>query len=137
MLLNIISEYEDYADSFEGQLALPKYRCVMYILVNKSVSLSSGKIASQVGHAVQKTTQRCIGSRKWKVYINSCMPKIVLKVPTEEKFIEILDQTKSIRKSYVVDEGKTQCNPGTVTAVGYDPLYEKEIPQCFKNLGLL
>ena len=54
-MTTVIREYKDYADSFEGQLtsAIAR-RCVMYILVNKSVRLSSGKIASQVGHAVQK-----------------------------------------------------------------------------------
>ena len=61
LLTNVIREYKDYEDSFEGQLAsTTTRRCVMYILVNKSVKLSSGKIASQVGHAVKKTTQRCL-----------------------------------------------------------------------------
>ena len=132
-----IREYEDYVDSFEGQLALNTApRCVMYILVNKSVKLSSGKLASQVGHAVQKTTQRCIGTAKWESYIHGRMPKVVLKVLTDEQFIDILNQTKSICKSYVVDEGRTQCKPDTVTAVGYDPLFDNEIPMCFKKLYL-
>ena len=136
-LLTTIKEYEDYADSFEGQSSSTTVqRCVMYILVNKSIKLSSGKIASQVGHAVQKTTQRCLGTTKWVSYIHGGMPKIVLKVPTEEQFVTILDQTKSIYKSYVVDEGRTQCAWGTVTAVGYDPLFENEIPTCLKKLTL-
>ena len=70
LLTSVIREYDDYIDSFEGQLTSPTTRrCVMYILVNKSVRLSSGKIASQVGHAVQKTTQRCLGTGKWISYI--------------------------------------------------------------------
>jgi peptidyl-tRNA hydrolase len=136
MLAAAIPEYHDYTRSFEGQQQ-NSIKCVMYILVNTSVKLSPGKIAAQVGHAVQKTTQRCINTMKWQHYICACMPKIVLKVPSEELFVSILDQTKNIFKSYVVDEGRTQCAPGTVTAIGYDPLFEKEIPSCFKSLKLL
>lgn len=136
MLAAAIPEYEDFAASFAGQGTSNK-RCMMYILVNKSVKLSAGKIAAQVGHAVQKTTERCVGTSKWTSYVQSSMPKIVLKVPSEELFVSILDQTKHIKKSYVVDEGRTQCLPGTVTAVGYDPLFDKEIPQCFRQLKLL
>ena len=137
VLTTAIREYEDYAASFEGQSTSTTVRqCVMYILVNKSIRLSSGKVASQVGHAVQKTTLRCLDTDKWVSYIHGGMPKIVLKVSTEEEFIAILDQTQSICKSYVVDEGITQCKPDTVTAVGYDPLFENEIPTCFKKLSL-
>lgn len=137
-LSSIITEYRDYPISFEGQSVDPRTKaCKMYILVNTSVKLSAGKIAAQVGHAVQKTTTRCINTRKWTEYVRSSMPKIVLKIPSEELFASILDQTKHIFKSYVVDEGRTQCPPGTVTAVGYDPLYETEIPSCFNNLKLL
>jgi peptidyl-tRNA hydrolase len=135
-LSTIIKEYGDYEDSFEGQSTTIEKHCVMYILVNKSIKLSAGKIASQVGHAVQKTTQRCMNTTKWGAYIYTGMPKIVLKVPTEEQFISIMDQTKKINKSYVVDEGRTQCSPDTLTAVGYDPLYEDEIPECIKQLSL-
>ena len=137
-LSSIITEYRDYPTSFEGQSTDPNTKaCKMYILVNTSVKLSAGKIAAQVGHAVQKTTTRCINTRKWSEYVRASMPKIVLKVPSEELFVSILDQTKCIFKSYVVDEGRTQCAPGTVTAVGYDPMYETEIPSCFKTLKLL
>lgn len=136
MLTAAIPEYEDFDDSFIGQGGSNK-RCIMYILVNTSVKLSAGKIAAQVGHAVQKTTQRCLGTSKWVAYVQGSMPKVVLKVPSEELFVAVLDQTKHIKKSYVVDEGRTQCPPGTVTAIGYDPLFDKEIPQCIRQLKLL
>jgi len=57
-------------------------------------------------------------------------------MPTEEQFVSILDQTKKINKSYVVVEGRTQCSHNTLTAIGYDPLYEGEIPECIKHLSL-
>lgn len=136
MLASAVTEYQDFADSFEGQQSSTR-KCVMYILVNKSVKMSPGKIAAQVGHAVQKTTQRCSNTRKWRAYVGNGMPKIVLKIPSEELFVSILDQTKNIWKSYVVDEGRTQVAPGTVTAVGYDPLFENEVPSCLKRLKLL
>ncbi len=136
MLAAAIPEYADFDDSFTCQGTSDK-RCIMYILVNTSVKLNSGKIAAQVGHAVQKTTQRCLGTSKWSSYVQRSMPKVVLKVPTEELFVTILDQTKHIKKSYVVDEGRTQCASGTVTAIGYDPLFDGEIPSCIRQLKLL
>jgi len=77
----------------------------------------------RTGHAVQKTTQRCLGTQKWVHYVQGNMPKVVLKVPSEELFVAILD----ITYFNVVDEGRTQCPPGTVTAIGYDPLFDTEI----------
>mgnify|MGYP006411299213 CR=1 FL=1 len=136
MLLSSIQTFHDYAASFEGQEPSSENNIKMYILVNGAVKLGRGKIASQVGHAVQKTTQRCVGSDKWSQYIHSRCPKIVLKVPTEEIFNDILEQTRHLTKSYVVDEGRTQCAPNTVTAVGYDPLFDSEKPDCFKQLKL-
>ncbi len=132
MLLSSIQIFNNCAASFEGQKL--KNNIKMYILVNGFVKLGRGKIASQVGHAVQKTTRRCVGSDKWSRYIRSRCPKIVLKVPTEEIFVQILNQTKHLTKSYVVDEGRTTHN--TITAVGYDPLFDSEIPDCFKHLKL-
>lgn len=137
MLAAAVTKYEDYADSFVGQSSTSTQCCVMYILVNASVKLGKGKIAAQVGHAVQKTTERCVGTDKWTAYVHGSMPKVVLKVPTEEEFVTILDLTRAIRKSYIVDEGRTQCAPGTVTAVGYEPFFDEEVPPCFKTLKLL
>ena len=136
MLLSCIQTFDDYGASFQGQEKSSEDNIKMYILVNGAVKLSRGKIASQVGHAVQKTTTRCLGTKRWTQYIRSRCPKIVLKVPSEELFIGILQQTQHIMKSYVVDEGRTQCAPNTVTAIGYDPLFDSEIPDCFKQLKL-
>ena len=39
-----------------------------------------------------------INTKVYKSYLNTGSPKIVLSVPNEEKFVEILDQTKNIFK---------------------------------------
>jgi peptidyl-tRNA hydrolase len=112
----------------------------MYILVNteKLKKNKTGKISSQVGHAVQKITEYLLHNNKkrLKEYNNNCT-KVVLSVSSEILFLEILEQTQDIYKTYVIDAGLTCCEPGTLTAVGYIPLFEYEIPKIIKNLPIL
>ena len=98
--------------------------------------MTPGKVAAQVGHAVEKLTLACQKTQHFKVFRACGTPKIVLSVPTEESFIEILDQTKKYNKVYIIDEGLTQCPKNSVTAVGYSLMYENEIPYIFKKLSL-
>ena len=60
----------------------------------------------------------------------------MLSVPTEEKFVEVLDQTKKLGKIYIIDEGLTQVPKNSVTVVGYKLLYENEVPTTIKSLSL-
>lgn len=139
-LNEIIKSFSDYNNSFNiyNSFVLNKENYVMYILVNKSLSMKSGKIAAQVGHAVQKVTQYCMIHQKilWNKYCSSQHAKVVLKVPTEEKFLEILIKLKDILKLYVVDAGRTQIPANSVTAVGFLPMLKSEVPECLKELKL-
>jgi peptidyl-tRNA hydrolase len=134
-LTNVVQEYADFPESLFMAKPVSK-KAYMYLLVNSSLKLTPGKVASQVGHAVEKITQKCSKVHNYKAYLNNGMPKIVLSVPTEENFISILDQTKQLFKVYVVDEGLTQCPQNSVTVVGYSPIYESNIPPVFKKLSL-
>ena len=53
-LSEAIKTFPDYNESFYSQIKLSEEPYVMYIIVNKSLPMKSGKIASQVGHVVQK-----------------------------------------------------------------------------------
>jgi len=138
-----IKTYSDYKESFSNQNLNNNIKdedqYIMYILVNKSLNMNKGKIASQVGHAVQKVTEYCLINDK-ELYDNYCKnsyAKVVLKVPNEELLLQILEELKGLHKSYVVDEGRTQINPDSVTAIGFNPMKKSERPECLQKLGLL
>ena len=136
ILTNIVQEYSDFSYSCNESYNLCSKKTYLYLLVNKSLKLSPGKVASQVGHAVEKIYKHCHKYQIYKSYLNTGSPKIVLSVPNEEQFVEILDQTKNIFKVYVIDEGLTQCPKNSVTVVGFEPLLESKAPLIFKKLSL-
>lgn len=111
----------------------------MYIIVNGGLKMQKGKIASQVGHAVQKVTEYCLKEcpKLWKKYNSSCTPKIVLKTQTEEELLNVIDKTEDIFKCYVIDAGKTQIKPNSLTAVGYIPMSKECVPTVLNDLKLL
>ena len=107
----------------------------MYIIINSDLKLSVGKICSQVGHAVEGVVISCRGNRKrWQTYKNSGSAKIVLKAD-QQTFDEIL--ASSYKKFIVTDAGKTECLEGTITAIGFAPMYDSEIPEIIRSLKLL
>ena len=135
ILTNAVQEYEDFEKSL--CIAEPTERkAYMYLLVNRSLKLTPGKVASQVGHAVEKLVETCNKKQSYKIYLRNGTPKIVLSVPSEEEFISILDKTKHLFKVYVVDEGLTQCTENSVTVVGFEPIFESKKPDVFNKLSL-
>ncbi len=136
LLTQAVQEYSDFSNSIDTIYNINNKKYYMYLLINKSLKLSCGKVASQVGHAVEKITLKSKNLSEYKSYISNGSPKIVLSVPTEEKFIEILDQTKKYEKVYIIDEGLTQCPKNSVTVVGYHIINQNNIPQIFKTLSL-
>jgi len=136
MLSEFIQKYRDFQFSnLKYSHQTPELK--VYILINGSLRLGKGKIGSQVGHAIQLLTENLGNSNLWKKYQSCGIPKIVLNVPSEEQFIEILEETKDIFKVYVIDAGKTQCAENSMTCVAYIPMNKKEIPRCFTNLKLI
>lgn len=133
-LTQAVQEYSDFIESLDKLVFTGNHKkCYMYILVNKSLRMTPGKVAAQVGHAVERLTLDCQKSSQYK----TCgTPKIVLSVPTEEQFIQILDQTKKYKKVYIIDKGLTQVPKNSVTVVGYSLMYENEIPPVLKTLSL-
>ncbi len=107
----------------------------MYIIINSDLRLSTGKLCSQVGHAVEDIVISCRGNKKrWNSYKNNGCAKIVLKAD-QQTFDEIL--ASSYKKVIVTDAGKTECLEGTITAIGFPPLFESEVPEFIKGLKLL
>ena len=106
----------------------------IYVVINSDLKLSTGKLCAQVGHAIQDLVISCRGNKKrWTAYKNSGSAKIILKAD-QETFDEIV--AFSFRKVLIKDAGKTECPEGTVTAIGFAPMYPSEVPEIIKSLSL-
>jgi PTH2 family peptidyl-tRNA hydrolase len=120
-------------------------KIVMYIFVNTDLKMGKGKIASQVGHVVGMIVEEIVRNSydlrsdeskadyelyaKWK----KCggMAKIVLRA-TED---ELRDIIKHNRCKYVIDAGKTQIAPNSLTVVGFFP--RDDLSEKFEQYKLL
>jgi len=100
---------------------------VMYIIINDDLKMQKGKIASQVGHAVQQLIENILEiystSKKekliytnYKLWKNGCK-KIILKGNEKDLFeLQINPDAVSI-----YDAGKTQVESNSLTCVGFYP----------------
>jgi len=122
----------------------PELEYAMYIFINDDLKMQKGKIASQTGHVVQFITEDIIRMgyetaggppdayvryMKWKA--NGCA-KIVLKA-TQEQLKSLL---KLPEARYVIDSGRTQIAPNSLTVVGFFPRLKTEILDLVKDYKL-
>jgi len=115
---------------------------VQYLIINSSLNMQKGKIASQIAHASQCITEKIIISAyeskkppdyyltymKWKMHGSA---KIVLKA-SGEKLKELMKLDHCIS---VYDAGKTQVEAGSLTCIGFYP--STELGEILKDLKLL
>lgn len=99
----------------------------MYILVNKDLKMRPGKSSSQTAHVGQQVTHKILTDTSKKYYqeymkwYNSGSKKIVLSV-TYAEIIKIIEETKDKYPCVVInDAGRTQVEPGSLTAIGFYP----------------
>ena len=109
----------------------------VYLVVNSDLEMSAGKIAAQVGHAVQHIFEYYIDHVDKQSdlikYQQTGNTKIVLKA-SHDKIIALY--RKYPNKSFlIIDAGRTEIEPGSVTVLGFLPMSEplKEL----KSLSLL
>lgn len=110
----------------------------MYLLVRKDLGMSKGKIAAQCCHAAEGLAVRC-SDGLMEEYRKNGHPKVVLKADNLDEMLKIakLCEQTAINHELVVDEGRTQLEPNTVTVLGIGPVRKKYISQILGNLKLL
>ena len=130
--------------TYEHQVIKDDDQTVMNILVRSSLNMSPGKIAAQVGHAVQYCLEYYYNLKfpeKMSVldifnYWKKCnYTKIILSSPDSD-----FERAKSILefKSFlVIDSGKTEINPNTQTVLGFFPMKKSQAPKIIKKMRLL
>lgn len=108
---------------------------VMYIVVNKDLKMSPGKVAAQAAHVAVKAYHRNFGSditREW--YLGS-YAKIILKA-SEFEMKELLNKYP-LFTAMTIDEGRTEIPKGSLTAIAFIPLDKDCAPAKLKELKLL
>ena len=112
---------------------------VQYIIINKDLNMSPGKIAAQVGHVCTLCAMHILEYKEWewekyqifKEWFNKDQKKIILEA--HQKVLEKLEnQFYSIR-----DNGLTEIPSNSLTAVSLGVMTRKEAEPYVKRLQLL
>ena len=150
-LLNIKKDFLDRDILIDSKTDnLNNYALTMYLIINSDLKMGKGKIAAQIGHAVEELIEGLVKNPTqnyidWK---NGTRKKIVVKASEIEienllKCIgleESSDKNKEIQEEYFIaikDAGCTQVKPGSVTVIGFKPMLNKDVPIQLKTFKLL
>ena len=94
---------------------------VMYILANKSLDMSAGKLAAQVAHAAVRSAMAsgALDTDKW---LKNGETKIVLEARDAEHLLLTREylQARGFKTFLVIDEGRTEVPPLSATALGVE-----------------
>jgi peptidyl-tRNA hydrolase, PTH2 family len=114
----------------------------MYLLVNSDLKkMKAGKMAAQVGHAVQDITERMVATDKdkWRKYKREGTKKIVVKA-TEAQMKQLSAEYTGGRDIWCVevhDAGHTQIEAGSFTVLGFCPMDHTQVPEVIMEMKLL
>mgnify|MGYP001770688159 FL=1 len=117
----------------------------MVVVVRSDLDMGKGKIAAQVAHAAVSLVLEVQGSRNatWKEWLedwlNQGQPKVVVKVNGLEELMKRKEMAErlGLPVAVIVDAGKTQVEPGTVTCLGIGPGPSELIDKVTGDLKLL
>lgn len=102
---------------------------VQYIVANKALGMSAGKLAAQVAHASVKGFQMTLAFDEGIIvgeWDKTGHTKIVLEARDTEHLVAFRDFAKSrgYESWLVIDEGRTEVAPHSPTALGF-PILDK------------
>lgn len=108
------------------------------ILVRLDLKLSKGKLSAQVAHASVEATLKS-DNEKVKAWQKKGMKKIVLKVKDLDELLQYKKQAEDnkLKTALIIDAGKTELKPGTITCLAIGPDKEEEIDKITGKLKAL
>ncbi len=108
---------------------------VIYLVVRNDLKMSPGKVAAQVGHGVELALN--LGRRHYPHWTPKDLPcaKIVLQANIFQ-FMSILDSFNDNIIARVVDEGRTEVVPGSMTVLAFVPAPKASISKDLSHLKL-
>lgn len=94
---------------------------VIYLIVRNDLNMSPGKVAAQCGHGVELALNQ--GKRYAPNWIPNDPPctKIVLQADFSE-MKSLLETISTIHSCSVIDEGRTEIEPGSLTVISMIPM---------------
>ncbi len=108
------------------------------LVVRTDLKMSRGKIAAQSAHASVASSDKVSDAknREWKA---EGMKKVVLKIDSLTKLKEIKKKADSlnIKNALIIDAGRTELKPGTITVLGIGPDNDEKIDKVTGKLKLL
>ncbi|ABO35303.1 peptidyl-tRNA hydrolase Pth2 [Methanococcus maripaludis] len=111
------------------------------IVIRNDLKMGKGKMAAQACHASIQAFLHAqkISSSAVSGWMNEGQKKVVLKVNSEKELLEIFKNVniEGLPCSLIRDAGRTQIEPGSLTAVGIGPEKEEKISKVTKDLKLL
>ncbi len=110
------------------------------IVVREDLNMSPGKLAAQVAHAaVSAFLEAQKKAPDWaKSWLLEGQKKVVLKIKDKEALLALYESIKSdFPSALVVDAGRTELEPGTITCLGIGPAPELELDRYTGKLPLL
>jgi PTH2 family peptidyl-tRNA hydrolase len=107
------------------------------IIIRKDLDMGTGKIAAQAAHAARGAAEYADEDVKTP-WVLSGETKIVLAADSKEDLLEIKKQLSltDIPKKLVADQGHTELDPGTVTAMAVGPAEASKIDNYTGDLSL-
>src|SRR6185295_773593 len=95
------------------------------IIVNSEVKMSKGKTAAQVAHASVSAYEFSRLSYTAQDWFKNSMTKVVLKADLRVmRQLESAAKANGIPTAMIRDEGRTEIEPGTITALAIGPSYD-------------
>lgn len=98
---------------------------VMYLFANKGLGMSPGKLAAQVAHAAVEAYKLTVSNNpeileEW--YKGGHYTKLVMEARDEGHLITIRYylRERGFQNVLIIDEGRTEISPHTVTALGVE-----------------
>ena len=107
------------------------------IVVRSDLDLGAGKLAAQAAHAAVSASDAASADVR-DTWLARGHRKVVLRVPTEAALTDL--EREAVRRdlptALITDAGKTELEPGTVTALGIGPAPEADIDLVTGDLPL-
>ncbi|MBI5046545.1 peptidyl-tRNA hydrolase [Candidatus Micrarchaeota archaeon] len=111
------------------------------IVVRADIGMGKGKLAAQSSHASLGAYNKTLKTKPETVrgWEQQGQTKVVLKVNSESELVEFFELAKraKIPCELIRDAGRTQLEPGTLTAMAAGPWDEQELDKIFGKLKLL
>ena len=108
------------------------------IVARRDLGMGTGKLAAQVAHAALSAAEKA-GDAERRAWKHDGQRKVVLQANNARELEDLAEEAARAGLPYALirDAGKTQLEPGTLTALGIGPGDADEIDRITGELSLL